>query len=406
MPKLARLLPDFVEALHSDTTQVRCLLCWNNRCDGAASAFVHELAMPVRDNRVRGLRPLVTRAPELASSFLNACFNMLCQSLDNTKEWFKKTLLQKHLRSEQHKHRANLHEQRHQETERINMQVLESQEKEDNYVILQSQADAELEGKMMIARSRTSADETALWKEYDVHGADFDVGQLTSDEDVNRNRFEEEADIFGLWNPTATAHELGFGLQENEACELENSEEDAILAELLASANPSNDNLSEEQPGSSTNDRKKEWYPYESKLVLNTMTSEDLWTWYNTRYEVRMDPIIEVWHGKKWNSEMDLNALSPMWDAGQGRHFYVQELARLSSREYVIPVWWFTKCGVVHADAFKIEITESCSLIYLIYVQKDWFLTYGMSMLPQRDILKACPIQFETWRRVIQYIPA
>ncbi|OSX58464.1 hypothetical protein POSPLADRAFT_1153267 [Postia placenta MAD-698-R-SB12] len=31
--------------------------------------------MPVRDNRVRGLRPPVTRAPELASSFLNACFN-------------------------------------------------------------------------------------------------------------------------------------------------------------------------------------------------------------------------------------------------------------------------------------------------------------------------------------------
>ncbi|EED82224.1 predicted protein [Postia placenta Mad-698-R] len=161
---------------------------------------------------------------------------------------------------------------------------------------------------------------------------------------------------------------------------------------------PSNDNLSEEQPGSSTNDQKKEWYPYKSKLVLNTDWGNPLTRPHIHVYPKRSDGIVsEVWHGKKWNSEMDLDALSPMWDAGQGRHFYVQELARLSSREYVIPVRWFTKCGVVHADAFKVEITESCSLIYLIYVQKDWFLTYGMSMLPQRDILKACPIQFETW---------
>lgn len=73
--------------------------------------------------------------------------------------------------------------------------------------------------------------------------------------------------------------------------------------------------------------------------------------------------VSEVWHGKKWNSEMDLDALSPMWDVGQGRQFYVQELARLSSGEYVIPVQWFTKCGVVHADAFKVEITEVCIFV-------------------------------------------
>ncbi|EED82164.1 predicted protein [Postia placenta Mad-698-R] len=58
------------------------------RCERRGARLSTGVAMPVRDNRVRyvhragslyttigGLRPPATRAPELASSFLNACFN-------------------------------------------------------------------------------------------------------------------------------------------------------------------------------------------------------------------------------------------------------------------------------------------------------------------------------------------
>ncbi|EED82821.1 predicted protein [Postia placenta Mad-698-R] len=46
--------------------------CWNNGANGAGARLSTGVAMPVRDNRVRGLRPPATRAPELASSFLTA----------------------------------------------------------------------------------------------------------------------------------------------------------------------------------------------------------------------------------------------------------------------------------------------------------------------------------------------
>ena len=64
----------------------------------------------------------------------------------------------------------------------------------------------------------------------------------------------------------------------------------------------------------------------------------------------------EVWHGLKWRSEIDPDALSPMWDAGSGRHYYVNELAELQDGQLVIPIRWFLRRGEVHADAFLVTI--------------------------------------------------
>jgi hypothetical protein len=35
---------------------------------------------------------------------------------------------------------------------------------------------------------------------------------------------------------------------------------------------------------------------------------------------------------------MDLSLMSPIYDGGNGRHFYVNELAQLNSLELVIPI--------------------------------------------------------------------
>ncbi|EED80372.1 predicted protein [Postia placenta Mad-698-R] len=60
-------------ALHGSKPPGRLTrLCWNNGANGAGARLSTGVAMPVRDNRVRGLRPPATRAPELASSFLTA----------------------------------------------------------------------------------------------------------------------------------------------------------------------------------------------------------------------------------------------------------------------------------------------------------------------------------------------
>ena len=64
---------------------------------------------------------------------------------------------------------------------------------------------------------------------------------------------------------------------------------------------------------------------------------------------------------------MDLDCLSPMWDAGD-RHYYVNELCRLKNGHYVIPVRWLAKTHAngsksYYADAFHVTFNEMVSLV-------------------------------------------
>ncbi|KAJ7616168.1 hypothetical protein DFH06DRAFT_1239316 [Mycena polygramma] len=77
--------------------------------------------------------------------------------------------------------------------------------------------------------------------------------------------------------------------------------------------------------------------------------------------EIPEDGIIrEIWHAQKWRKDMDLDLLSPMYDAKHlGAHFYVNELALLKTAKFVIPIRWLKFRGSICADAFEVDVDDS-----------------------------------------------
>ncbi|KAJ7789656.1 hypothetical protein B0H14DRAFT_3891746 [Mycena olivaceomarginata] len=102
-----------------------------------------------------------------------------------------------------------------------------------------------------------------------------------------------------------------------------------------------------------------------AKECLLTIPSTD-WANPQTRKFIRVYPEIpedgvirEMWHAQKWHKDMDLNNLSPMYDAKHlNAHFYVNKVARLDSGQLVIPVRWLTCGKKICADAYAISISS------------------------------------------------
>lgn len=70
--------------------------------------------------------------------------------------------------------------------------------------------------------------------------------------------------------------------------------------------------------------------------------------------------ISEVWHAKKWRHDVDWHILSPMYNAGDSRHYFIDEPAILSCGKMVIPVRWLEdEKGGMWADAWEVERDET-----------------------------------------------
>lgn len=86
--------------------------------------------------------------------------------------------------------------------------------------------------------------------------------------------------------------------------------------------------------------------------------------------------ISEIWHAEKWRHGLDRHAMSPMYNDRAGdRHYYIDEVARLRTGQFVIPVRWLENesDGQVWCDAWPIELVDNCvcELLYKIHVKNS-----------------------------------
>ncbi|KAJ7703815.1 hypothetical protein B0H14DRAFT_3647123 [Mycena olivaceomarginata] len=122
--------------------------------------------------------------------------------------------------------------------------------------------------------------------------------------------------------------------------------------------------------------------------------------WANPAVRAQM----HIWHALKWRKNMDLDVLSPMYDAGTA-HYYVNELARLKNGDFVVPIRWLMYRGKVHADALIFSLRPATATIddskTVIITASDLSENYldlqDKKLIPHWSvaILRACPIPSE-----------
>lgn len=66
--------------------------------------------------------------------------------------------------------------------------------------------------------------------------------------------------------------------------------------------------------------------------------------------------ISEIWHAQKWHRDLDRRVLSPMYDSGQDRHYFVDEPAYVCTGQMVIPVRWLEdEEGEVWVEVWEVK---------------------------------------------------
>ena len=72
--------------------------------------------------------------------------------------------------------------------------------------------------------------------------------------------------------------------------------------------------------------------------------------------------ISEVWHGKKWQSDIDRHLLTPMYDDGYDRHYYIDEVARTTEGKLLVPIRWLQdEDRLMWAEAWQISFEGEVS---------------------------------------------
>ena len=92
--------------------------------------------------------------------------------------------------------------------------------------------------------------------------------------------------------------------------------------------------------------------------------------------------ISESWQTGKWCDEVPLEELSPMWadwERAPDRHFYVNEVARMTSGQYILPKRWIIVDKKECAEGHPVYFDESVS-------RTKFKPIFTLNILPARDV--------------------
>ncbi|KDQ53306.1 hypothetical protein JAAARDRAFT_49804 [Jaapia argillacea MUCL 33604] len=133
-----------------------------------------------------------------------------------------------------------------------------------------------------VTRKTKSAEEEQMWEDYEMNGADFDLGE---DEDAEANRerlrFERAVDNLAYWD----VHEVPQGEIEADGDDemtqwRKMAEEDDVLAEMMERCRGDSDDETADGVDYDTNELNQSldgaWYPYDSKMMFLLDTLDNL----------------------------------------------------------------------------------------------------------------------------------
>lgn len=79
-------------------------------------------------------------------------------------------------------------------------------------------------------------------------------------------------------------------------------------------------------------------------------------------YPEKTDGVVnEVWQASKWMNELKSDQLTPMVIGIKGQHFYVNELTYTNSKEFVIPIKWYTNREELYGECWTVARSVSVS---------------------------------------------
>jgi hypothetical protein len=103
--------------------------------------------------------------------------------------------------------------------------------------------------------------------------------------------------------------------------------------------------------------------------------------------------VSQIWHGEKLLKEVPLDQLCPHHING-ARHFYVNEYAQLDDGRFVIPRRWVMIDGVLHAEAWTVELDNDDEPLELYWINfmatkdipADWFAVDYLTLRENKKI--------------------